>query len=987
MKAEKIQLPEIYNNSLAHIGTPRHSGRYKWGSGEDPNQHGSGDFLSRVETLKKSGWKETPENIMAEFGLKTQQYRDEKGKCDTERRMNNVRQAQSISGDLGLNPLTGRPKYTEIGRKMGVGESSVRGWLDPKSELKVNQAREIADFIKDKIDTKGMIDVGSGVEAELGITATKLNRALSLLQDDGYIVVSGGIKQPTNPGQQTTQKVICPPGTPYKINEKGKMVSSAIFKFEDVNSLSEYTSHDDGKTFDKFVYPRSLDSKRILVRYATDKDKDGISGVEQDGLVQLRRGVPDLSLGDKRYSQVRILVDNTHYIKGMAVYSDKMPDGVDVIFNTNKKSGTPLTEVLKKIKEDDDNPFGATIKANGQSYFDDPKGTHIDPVTGHKQSLSLINKRADQGDWTEWKDALPSQFLSKQSRALAEKQLKVAIDNKNDEYNSIMALDNPTIKKHLLKKFSDECDSAAVHLQAASLPGQKYHVIIPINTLKDDEVYAPGYLTGTKLALIRYPHGGTFEIPILTVNNANKLGKKVIGEDSIDAMGITKKVADQLSGADFDGDTAMAIPTHNGKIKIASTPNLPGLENFDAKDVYGTTKGVGSDTSYYSNKTGKKIILMKNEDTGTDNTQTEMGKISNLIADMTLAGANDDEKAQAVRHSQVVIDAPKHHLDYKQSEIDNQIKTLKKKYQRTVGPDGTVKLGQGASTIISRASGQHPVYKRQGTPKINKKGTDWYDPNIPEGSYIYKTADKLTYEKTTVNKRTGAVTTKTVIRTQKSSNMAETEDAYTLVSAARHPMEIVYAEYANNMKALARKSRLDSTETGKIEYDREMAKVYSNEVTSLKDKLSIAYLNKPKEREVLRRANLEVTGKQNAFKEANEGNKMKNGDLKKISQAAVVKYRSEVDSIARRVRNIDITDNEWKAIQSGAVSETILTKILDNTDIAALRQRAMPKSSQSLSTGQIARVKALSNQGYSLAEIAGKMSTSTTTINNYLKGV
>ena len=751
----------IDKNSLAHYGTPRHSGRYPWGSGDDPGQR-TGDFLSRVEALKKKGWTATPENIEAVFKMKTGQYREEVGKCNTERRMANIKAAQSISGDLGLNELTGKPKYTAIGAKLGVSESTVRGWLEPKAEAKTNQARELADFIKGEVDKRGMIDVGPGVDAELNVSYTKLNRALSLLNDEGYPMYSGGVKQPTNPGQQTTQRVICPPGTPH----------SAIFKLDQVHSLSEYTSHDGGETFTKFVYPASLDSSRMKIRYADDKGKDGITGIEKDGIIELRRGVNDLSLGDKRYSQVRILVDGTHYMKGMAVYSDHMPDGVDAVFNTNKPKGTGMEKTLKPIKDpktDPDNPFGSTIKAGGQSYYDDPKGSYINPVTGKKQSLSLINKRADEGDWTEWKDSLPSQFLSKQSRYLAEKQLKIAIDNKMDEYNSIMALTNPTIKKHLLYKFADECDSSAVHLQAAALPGQKYHVIIPINTLKDTEVYAPGYVNGTKLALVRYPHGGTFEIPILTVNNNNTLGKKVIGTSSIDAIGITKKVADRLSGADFDGDTAMAIPTHNGKVKISSTPELEGLKGFDAKYEYGTTKG--ADGEYYSNKYGHKIILMKNDKTGTDSTQLEMGKISNLITDMTLGGAKDSEKAQAVRHSQVVIDAAKHKLDYKQSEIDNNIKSLKKKYQRSVNPDGTIKMGSGASTIISKASGQETVLKRQGTPKINKKGEPWYDPNVPEGSYIHKVTDKLTYEKTMENKRTGEVTAKTITRTQKSSNL------------------------------------------------------------------------------------------------------------------------------------------------------------------------------------------------------------------------
>lgn len=960
-------------DSLAHYGTPRRSGRYPWGSGNNPTQR-TGDFLSRVESLKKKGWTETPENIMQEFGMKTGQYREEKGKCQTERRMTNIKTAQSISGDIGLNTLTGNPQYSAIAAKMGVNESTVRGWLAPDAKTKTNQAKEVADFIKTKIDEKGMIDVGSGVEAELGISRTKLDRALSLLSDDGYVVVSGGVKQPTNPGQQTTQRVICPPDTPYKVNDKGIKVSSAIYDFENVHSLKEYTSHDGGKTFDKLVYPKSVDSSRINIRYADDKGADGITGIEKDGIIELRRGVNDLSLGTSRYSQVRILVDGTHYIKGMAVYADKMPDGVDIVFNTNKPKGTPMTKVLKEIKSDPDNPFGALIKAGGQSYYEDKDG---------KRQLSAINKRADEGDWSEWKDSLPSQFLSKQTKTLAKKQLQEAINNKMDEYNSIMELTNPTIKKHLLYKFADECDSAAVHLQAAALPGQKYHVIIPINTLKDTEVYAPGYTDGTKLALVRYPHGGTFEIPILTVNNKNPLGKKIVPPDSIDAIGITKAVADRLSGADFDGDTVMTIPTHNGKVKITSTPELLGLKGFDAKYEYETIKG--TDGNYYSAKSGRKIIPMKNEKTGTDSTQIEMGKISNLITDMTLGGASDHEKAQAVRHSQVVIDAAKHKLDYKQSEIDNNIKSLKNKYQRTVNPDGTIKVGSGASTIISRASGQETILKRQGTPHINKKGTDWYDPTVPEGSYVYKVADNLTYERTIVNKRTGETTTKTLTRKQRSTKMAEVHDANELVSAAKHPMELVYADYANTMKDLARKSRLDYTNIDKIAYDRDAARVYAKETASLKEKVTQSSLNKPKEREVLRRANVEIEAKKAAYQEET-GTKMKPGDVKKVSQVAVSKYRNEVNAITRKERNIDITDNEWKAIQSGAVSETTLTKILNNTDISELRQRAMPRKTSSLTTAQVNRVKSLQNQGYSLSEIASKMGTSTTAISSYLKG-
>ena len=926
----------IEEEHLMHIGMPRRSGRYPWGSGNDPYQR-TGDFLSRVEELKKTGWTETPENIKKEFGLTTTQYRIEKSICKDERRMLVVARAKSLADD-GKSP-------TEIGREMGVNESTVRSWLNEKSESRMNQARETASFIKKQIDEKGMIDVGTGVERELNISKEKLNQALYLLEREGYPVYKGGIPQATNPGQQTNQRVICPPGTAHK----------EIYNYDKVHSLNEYISRDGGDTYEKkFHYPASMDSKRLMIRYKED------GGIDKDGIVELRRGVDDLSLGESRYSQVRILVDGTHYIKGMAVYSDAKgwPDGVDVVFNTNKTKDKSKMEVLKEIKKDPDNPFGSAIKdaeQGGQYWYTDKKG---------EKKLGLINKRADEGDWDDWKDALPSQFLGKQSRTMAKKQLNLAKTDKLAEYDEICSLTNPTVKKHLLQKFADSCDAAAVDLQAAALPGQKYHVIIPITSMKDTEVYAPNYKDGTKLALIRYPHGGTFEIPILTVNNKQAAARKLLGTDVIDAVGINSKVAERLSGADFDGDTVMCIPTHDrgGKVKIASSDQLKGLKDFDPKTEYGP-----------ETYKGRNIKLMKN-------TGTEMGKISNLITDMTLAGAGPEKLARAVKHSMVVIDAEKHKLDYKKSEIDNNIKALQKEYQAHVGSDGKVRYG-GASTILSRSKGEVSVEKRQGTPKVNIKGTDWYDPKKPEGALIYKTADDLTYEVTKVNKRTGEVTTTTKTRMQKSTRMAETDDAYSLVSEAKHPMEMIYAEYANSMKALANQARKEMVTTGKIAYSASAKSTYQKEVDSLMAKLNTALLNTTRERAAQRMANAEV----NAKKQANPD--LKPSDVKKASQQALSKYRDEVGSVSRKKRAIQITDKEWEAIQAGAISENKLKQILDNTDVDNLRQRATPRATTTLSAAKVNRIKALRESNYTLNQIADMLGVSPSTVSNHLKGV
>ena len=937
-------------DSLEHYGMPRRSGRYPYGSGEDPYQHDSRDFLGRVDELKKQGWTETPENIKKEFGLTTTQYRTEKALAKDGRRMLEVAAAKSLKDD-GLGA-------TEIARKMSdrfgktYNESTVRSLLDANSEARMNQAKETARFIKEQIDKRGMIDVGTGVERELNISKEKLNQALAILKAEGYPVYKGGIPQVTNKGQQTNQKVICPPGTEHK----------EIYNYENVHSLKEYISRDDGQSYEKkFNYPSSMDSKRLMIRYKED------GGIDKDGVVELRPGIADLSLGESRYSQVRIMVDGKKYIKGMAVYGDvkDFPDGVDVIFNTNKSKSVAKMDVLKNIKDDPDNPFGSLIKdadKGGQYWYDPKTGKRVSANTKGAK-LGLINKRSDEGDRTDWKDALPSQFLSKQSLQMAKKQLNLAAADKVAEFDEIKSLTNPTVKKHLLGKFADSCDSAAVHLQAAALPGQKYHVIIPITTMKDTEIYAPNYENGTKLALIRYPHGGTFEIPVLTVNNKHAAAKKLLGTNVSDAVGINSKVAEQLSGADFDGDTVMCIPTNDkaGKVKVTSTRPLKGLEGFDPKTAYPERPG---------------MRYMKN-------TGTQMGIISNLITDMTLKGATQDELARAVRHSMVVIDAEKHKLDYKQSEIDNGIASLKKKYQSYVDADGKVHSG-GASTLISRSKGEKSVLKRQGSPQINMKGKKWYDPSKPEGSLIWRTADDVSYEVPKVNKRTGEVTTITKYRTQKSTRMAEATDARSLISDADTPMERAYADYANRMKTLANQARKEMASTGKIAYSANAKRIYQPEVESLMEKLNTALLNAPRERQAQLKANAEVNAKIKKAKD--EGQELKKEDIKKTSQRALTKYRDSVGSVSRRDRSIKITDKEWEAIQAGAISENYLKKILDNTDIDNLRERATPRATTTLSKAKISQIKAMSNSNYTLSEIAKKLGVSSSTVSKYLKG-
>lgn len=906
----------IAEDILMHYGVKRRSGRYPWGSGDNPYQH-SGDFLSRVNELKKEGLSE--KQICEKLGMTTTDYRMQVRVANHERRALEADRARSLREDgLSLN---------EIAERMGyANDSSIRSLLNEKTAENKNQARVTAERLKKELEEKGVLDVGAGVERELGVSQTTLKEALFILETEGYKHFGVGMPQVTNRGQQTNMELIA------KSDKDVRELQRDIYNQPDlIKSVGNYYSTDGGKTFTKVEYPSSIDSSRVQIRYGDE------GGSGKDGVIEIRRGVDDLSLGNSHYAQVRILVDGTHYLKGMAMYSDDLPDGVDIIFNTNKKTGTPKESVMKSIKDDPDNPFGATIKANGQSFYDDPKGKYTDPVTGKKQSLSAINKIKEEGDWDKMSKNLSSQFLSKQPVKLIKQQLDLTYKDYSDQLDEILSYTNPTVKKKLLADFADTCDGAVIHLKAAALPRQSTQVILPITALKDNEVFAPGYRDGETVALVRYPHGGTFEIPVLKVNNKNQSAISILGKDIQDAIGINPKVAERLSGADFDGDQVVVIPT-GGKVKIKSTHALKDLEGFDPKTEYST-----------EGKTGVKL-MSKSE------TQKQMGMVSNLITDMTLQGAPESEIARAVKHSMVVIDAEKHKLDYKQSEKDNGIAELKKKYQGYTTDDG--KEVGGASTLISRRKQDVRVPERQGSGKI--------DPDT--GKVTYKESGR-----TYVDKKTG----KETAATTKVKLLSQVDDLRTLSTGTQ--AENAYADYGNQMKALANQARKEYIATGRLQYDSQAAKTYQNEVSSLNAKLNVAAKNAPKERIAQVIANTQV----NAKKQDNPD--MDKKEIKKASQIAITNARASVGASGKETR-ITINDKEWEAIQAGAISDSKLTQILRYADMDDVRRRATPRSTGTLSASKINRMKAMSDSGFTISQIADALGVSKSTVSSYMNG-
>jgi DNA-binding CsgD family transcriptional regulator len=875
---------------LMHYGVLRRSGRYPWGSGSTPMERNRG-FLGYVDDLKSKGMSDT--EISKGLGISTTQLRAARAIARNETRKADAAQALRLQ-NKGMSNVA-------IGKQMGINESSVRSLLSPAMADKRDVLETTANLLKEKMGD-GYLDIGAGTENHLGISATKLSTAVAMLKEQGYEVRNVQVDQ-LGTGNKTTIKVLAPKGTTYVdiVRNPGKIKTVAAY------------SEDGGRTYLDIKPPKNISSDRIAVRYAEQ------GGTNADGVIYVRRGVDDVSLGTSRYAQVRIAVDGTHYLKGMAMYKDDLPAGVDLMFNTNKSDTGNKLDAMKAQKDDAENPFGSVTR---QLNYTDKNG---------KSQISAMNIVNEEGNWKDWSRSLSSQMLSKQSTGLAKQQLDLSLKSRQDELSEISRLTNPVVKKKLLDTFADGADSASVHLKAAALPRQGTHVILPIENMKAGEIYAPNYRNGEKVALVRFPHGGTFEIPELTVNNRNPEAKSALG-NAIDAVGIHPKVAERLSGADFDGDTVLVIPNNNRQIK--TSPSLEGLKNFDPKTAYPAYEGMKPMTARAK--------------------QQQMGDVSNLITDMTIKAAKPDELARAVRHSMVVIDAEKHNLNYKQSYADNGIASLKAQYQGR----GTTGRLAGASTIVSRASSEVRVAERK--PRSAAKG----------GPVDAATGKKV-YEETGASYVNGKG--KTVVKTVRSTKLAEATDARALSSGI--PIENIYADYSNRLKTLANEARKSSLATGSLNYSPTAKQTYGAQVDSLNAKLNLALKNKPLERQAQLLANAVVSAKT----ADNPG--MEAADLKKIKGQALSTAR---DRVGAKKAQITITEEEWQAIQSGAVSTNKLAQILDNSDIEQVRALATPRAATVMTSSKVAHAKALLNAGYTQAEIADQLGVAVSTLNESL---
>jgi hypothetical protein len=201
------------------------------------------------------------------------------------------------------------------------------------------------------------------------------------------------------------------------------------------------------------------------------------------------------------------------------------------------------------------------------------------------------------------------------------------------------------------------------------------------------------------------------------------------------------------------------------------------------------------------------------------------------------------------------------------------------------------------------------------------------------------------------------------------TKLGETDDAHTLSSGIR--IEKIYADHSNRLKTMANQARLAILSTPSLKYSPSAKKAYPNEVKSLNSQLALAIRNKPLERQAQALAGTMIRAKRN------DNPNMDAKTLTKVKFLALDEARNRTGAKKTKIK---ITQDEWNAIQAGAISNDKLSKILDNADMDVVKALATPRNAILMTPSKRARAKAMLADGYTRAEVAAHLGVSTTTL-------
>lgn len=1057
-------LVEQPNIDIAHIGktqaesqdeTPTGSGRYMLGTGENPYQHEydtrteynklNGMGYSDAEIARVMGYSSVPA-LRAAVSSSSESYKIHRGQEFEKLR------AQGLSN-------------VEIAERLGVSEGTVRNMIKKQNagasvkRTKLTNAKDVLRTSVEGIDSDGepfsMVDVGEGTEMYMGFGIDTKNNALKALEAEGYVVTTIQVGQVSNKNNKTTvqilakvndQQYVIDNGVAGKTNVKGETVTAAQnavakYAYSHLDQIQPCTSticqNESGTEVARALEkPKQIDINRVLIADPTDPSPSGIfdptTGREytmgeinsaKDGTMILRPSAKDLTMTEEgnskitHYAQVRIACTDgkgiDRYCKGMAMYGkeEDFPDGVDIIFYTNpgkvSADGKVYAEkVLKKQKAEEMNPFGADLKASGQRHYIDSDGN---------EQLSAVNILREEGDWGNYSTSLPSQFLAKQNVPLVKEQLTKTVSEAKEYIDTLNKIPNPQVRNKLLEDYADSLDSQAIHLNAAGVSEQRTQVILPCTSLRGTEynadgsvkrlgeIYAPGYGDGQKVAVIRYPHANTCEIPVLIVNNNNKEGRETIGFGK-DAIGLPKSALDQLSGADTDGDTGTIIPVsllNNKGLNVDSKQYFKELVGFDAEATWPYTEGV-TQVSKKWNGIDREGITMSKAERG-----QEMGLVTNLIMDMSTLGDSvpQEEHVRAIKYSMVAVDAYKHNIDWRQAREDLGIPELYSKYSST--------SRGGGMTIFTRAKSQKqdvPEYKEG--KYVNGKRL-LIDPDTGDKLFTYTNGTHA--KKVGTDPETGkgiyddSIREKNKVSTEKLRYAwMEGKGAASLASDNPSTKEQMYVEFSDTLHGMANsirrslnddtyhidKSKVsdkDKTDDGlsyvKMKATRATADSDEDKavIDSLRSKLDVAKRNAPKERLAQVYANAAIKAR------VDENPSLKTDDdaLKKVKNAELAAARARTGANGKGTR-VEISAKEYEAINSGKVPKTLISDVLKKSNTESLTKLATEStgSRKKLTAAQVARIKAWGNSNSKSTpyQMAKSMGVSVSTINKVLSG-
>jgi hypothetical protein len=302
-------------------------------------------------------------------------------------------------------------------------------------------------------------------------------------------------------------------------------------------------------------------------------------------------------------------------------------------------------------------------------------------------------------------------------------------------------------------------------------------------------------------------------------------------------------------------------------------------------------------------------------------------------------------------------------LDYEASYRDNDIAAITKRWKGHTNEE-TGKYSEGASTLITKSTSKTRVDLRKGSGRIDKETGELSYNTAPDFERFYTDKNGKTKER------------QTEVRL-----MSVTKDPYTLSSGT--PQENLYAGFSSKMKSMANEARKEAVNTPVMEYRKDAAQKYAPQVSSLEKKLLDVEKNKPRERQAELLANDRSRAKVKLYKE----------DHPELDKTAVKKYEKKVrtqemnkarSEVGAKSIKIDITPDEWEAIQSGAIHENKQQRIFQKADPEQLRNYAMPKQTNTLSQVKQNKINALARSGYSTTEIADSLGISTATVHKYL---